>query len=452
MVKEQFVILLAVYAVVGTAIAVYVMRTRQSQEDYFIGSRAIGWLVSAMTYAATTYSAFMMVGLVGLAYATGVGAFIFEMAYLVATLVLLSIYGRRIWQLGKEKGFVSPMEMFSDRYGPLTGSLGAVVAFVALVPYTSVQVIGLALIFQTYEIGFTAGILIAAGIICIWALLGGLRGVTITDALQGLFMIALAVIAVVWSGRRFGGLELSTFPSKIWTPIFFINLTLPWCFFALTNPQVVQRLFIIREKRDFRKMLVLFGLFGFLYTTIVTVIGFSAKFGTLAGVFPQVADRDKVIVNILDQMSRWLALSLALTIIFAAVSTANSIILTLSSMLTRDLLRQTRNVWFGRMFIIVLTIIVVLFSLTRPNYLVELSVSSSRILMVFLPLFLGLFHLKMGGRMAGALTLVGGGAAAILFGALRLPLSSVWTLLTAFGLFFLGAALDGSSLGRAPSS
>ena len=376
----QFVILLSIYGVIGTGISIYVMRTRQSQEDYFIGSRTIGWLVSAMTYAATTYSAFMMVGLVGLSYATGIGAFIFETAYLVATLILLSVYGRRIWELGKQRGFVSPMEMFSERYGPATGALGAVVAFVALIPYTSVQVIGLALIFQTYQIGFTTGVVIAAAIICIWTFLGGLRGVAITDALQGLFMIVLALIAVVWCGQRFGGVELSTFPNKVWTPVLFINLTLPWCFFALTNPQVVQRLFIIREKRDFRKMLILFGVFGFLYTAIVAVIGFSAKHATLMGLFPQVADRDTVIVSIIGQMSRWLALPLALTIIFAAVSTANSIILTLSSMLTRDLLRQRKNVWFGRLAIVVLTVLVVLFSLTRPNYLVELSVSSSRIL------------------------------------------------------------------------
>jgi len=436
------VLLGGIYGLAGTVISILVMRARQSQEDYFLGGRAIGWVISAMTYAAPTYSAFMMVGLVGMSYATGVGALIFEMAYLVATLILLSIYGARMWELGRQKGFISPMEMFSDRYGPLTGTLGAIVAFVALIPYTSVQVIGLALIFQNYQIGFTTGILIAAAIICIWALLGGLRGVAITDALQGAFMIALAVAAVVWCGRRFGGVELSTFPNKVWTPVVFVNLTRPWCFFALTNPQVVQRLFILKEKRDFRKMLVLFGVFGFLYTAIVTIVGFSAKFGTLSGTFPQVADRDTVIVHVLGQMGRWLALPLALTIIFAAVSTANSIILTLSSMLTRDVLRQKRSAWFGRLFIVVLTLLVVLFSLTRPNYLVELSVSSSRILMVFLPLFLGLFHLKAGGRLAGVLTLVGGGALAILFGSLGLRLSSVWTLLAALGMFFLGAGLD----------
>ena len=438
----QFVILLAVYAVIGTAISFYVMKAKQSQEDYFVGGRTISWFVAAMTYAATTYSAFMMVGLVGLSYSTGIGAFIFEIAYLAATLILLSVYGRRIWQLGKTKGFISPMEMFADRYGPMTGSIGAVVAIVALIPYTSVQVIGLARILQSYNIDFTTGMIIATVIICLWAFIGGLRGVALTDALQGLFMVAVAVIAVIWCGNQFGGVELSTFPNKVWTPIFFINLTLPWCFFALTNPQVVQRLFIIKEKKDFSKMLVLFGVFGFLYTVIVTIMGFSAKYGTAAGTFPEVGGGDKVISNIISMMARWLALPLSLSIIFASVSTANSIILTLSSMITRDVVKQKTNVWFGRGFIIVLTLVVLLFSLLGAGTVVDRAVSSSRILLVFIPLFVGLFHYKKGGKMAGVLTLTGGFGAAVLFTLLKLNLSSVYTLAAAFLFFLLGTLID----------
>jgi len=437
----QFVILLAVYGVIGTAISFYVMKAKQSQEDYFVGGRAISWVVTAMTYAATTYSAFMMVGLVGLSYSTGIGAFIFEIAYLAATLILLSVYGRRIWQLGKTRGFISPMEMFSDRYGPMTGSIGAVVAIVALIPYTSVQVIGLARILQSYNIDLTTGMIIATVIICLWAFIGGLRGVALTDALQGLFMVAVAVIAVIWCGNQFRGVELSTFPNKVWTPIFFINLTLPWCFFALTNPQVVQRLFIIKEKKDFSKMLVLFAVFGFLYTVIVTIMGFSAKYGTAAGAFPEVAG-DKVIANIISMMARWLALPLSLSIIFAAVSTANSIILTLSSMITRDVVKQKTNVWFGRVFIIVLTLVVLLFALAGAGTVVDRAVSSSRILLVFIPLFVGLFHYKKGGKMAGVLTLIGGFGSAVLFTLLKAKLSSVWTLIAAFLFFLLGTLID----------
>lgn len=43
----------------------------------------------------------------------------------------------------------------------------------------------------------------------------------------------------------------------------FINFTLPWFFFALTNPQVMQRLFIPKDERSLREMIVYFGLFIF---------------------------------------------------------------------------------------------------------------------------------------------------------------------------------------------
>ncbi|MFW5827071.1 MAG: hypothetical protein ACOCU4_03210, partial [Alkalispirochaeta sp.] len=66
-----FYLLLGLYAVAGTGVSLAVMRKNRSQSEYFVGGGAIGWVVSAMTYAATTYSAFMMVGLVGLSYDAG---------------------------------------------------------------------------------------------------------------------------------------------------------------------------------------------------------------------------------------------------------------------------------------------------------------------------------------------------------------------------------------------
>jgi len=205
---------------------------------------------------------------------------------------------------------------------------------------------------------------------------------------------------------------------------------------------VVQRLFIIKDKSDFKKMLLLFGLFGFLYTAIVTTMGFAAKHGTLIGLFPNVADRDSVIVGLLSKMSAWMSLPIALSIIFASVSTSNSIILTLSSMMTRDVFRQRKSVWYGRGFIIILTLLVALFSLFRVSYVVELSVSSSRILLCVIPLFFGLFYVKTGGKFTGLFTLLGGFTASLLFGYLKLSLSSVYTLAAAFLFFFIGMRID----------
>jgi SSS family solute:Na+ symporter len=320
--------------------------------------------------------------------------------------------------------------------------VGAGVAFIALIPYASVQVIGLALIFQNYGIGFIAGVTIAAVIICVWAFLGGLRGVAITDALQGAFMMLVAIGVLSWTGNSFQGFELSTFPNQVWTPVFFINLALPWSFFALTNPQVVQRLFIIRDEQGIRKMILFFAVFGLIYTVIVTFIGFGAKAGTLEGVLPQIADRDTVIVELMGRMAGWLSLPLGLSIIFASVSTSNSIILTLSSMITRDVFREKKKAVVGRVFTLVLTLLVFLFALLRPDYIVELSVASSRILLVFLPLFWGLFHGKSGAEKTGLTVLIGGAACAVLTSVFGLALSSVYTFAAVFILYFISSRLE----------
>jgi SSS family solute:Na+ symporter len=434
----EFIVLLVLYLVVGTGIVLIVHRAKQSQEDYYIGGRRIGGAVSALTYAATTYSAFMMVGLVGLAFKTGVGALIFELCYLVSTVFLLSVYGRKIWERGRAQGLVSPMELFTERFGSATRTIGTLVAMIALIPYSATQMIGLALIFQNYGgFSFAIGASFAAVIIALWAILGGLRGVALTDAIQGVFMLVVAIIGVVWVGNRFKGFELSTFPNSFWKPTLFINMTVPWIFFALTNPQVVQRLFIPRDRGAFKRMVVYFSIFGLIYTLIVALIGFSARFGMQQGAFPDVADRDTVILEIFGQMARWLSLPLALSIIFAAVSTANSIVLTLSSMVQRDVFRQKASLWLGRGMIVLLTGLVFLFSLSRPSYIVELAVASSSILLCFLPLVFGIFHWRHGKQVTGIVTILGGAAAAIVLGIMKVPLSSVYTLVVSFALFFL---------------
>ena len=290
---------------------------------------------------------------------------------------------------------------------------------------------------------FTAAVCIAVATIALWASIGGLRGVAVTDAIQGIFMVVVAVLAVFVSRRQFGGFETDTFPNDFWTPVRFINLTLPWFFFALTNPQVLQRLFIPKDHRSLNKMIVLFTVFGVLYTCIVCCIGFSAKYASEAGTLTGIEGRDHVIIAVMNSLTRWIALPMAFSIIFAAVSTANSIILTLSAMVQRSLTGKDSRLWIGKLLIVGLSAAVLVFALTRPGYIVELSVSSSAILLCFLPLIFGLFHWKRGGNITAIVTLCGGSAAALIFHLLRLPMSSVYTFAVVFGLFFLTSVIEG---------
>ena len=444
-----FYVLLGLYAAAGTGISLAVMRRGRGQRGYFVADGALGWVVAAMTYSATTFSAFMMVGLLGWSYRHGIGTLIFELVYLVSAVLLLSLLGPRIWDLARRHDLVSPMELLALRYGRWTARLGAAAAAAALVPYTSAQVMGLAIVMEGFGVTYPTGVAAASFIIAVWALIGGLRGVALTDAIQGAVMLGAAVAALVWTAGRYEGVTVSRFPNAFWSPRTFINITLPWAFFALTNPQVVQRIFVLRERRDLRRMVVLFAGFGLLYTLIVTFIGFSARFGTEQGLLPLIEDRDGVIAVLLGRMGRVLSLVVALSIVFAAVSTSNSILLTLSSMVSRDLVRRDPGVRAGRGALVALTLVIAVFALRRPGTILELSVASSRLLLVFVPLMLGVLFAPGAGKFAGLLTLGAGFPAALVLGRLVPGYSSGLTLAAVTVLFFAGLFFDRRDAGGA---
>ena len=438
----MMLIAVAIYMIIGTLIALYARRGITTQEDYFLANRRLGGVISALTYASTTYSAFMMVGLVGLAYATGVGSAGFELMYLVGTLFLLSYYSPKFWKLGKEKGYVSPCEVFEDRYGKPVATLSTILALIALIPYTSIQIIGSAYLLQ---VDYTVATLIVAFVIAFWAFLGGMRSVAITDAIQGIFMISMALIAVIWTAKNIaiGIPKSASFPNDFWTPLRFASLTLPWFFFALTNPQVSQRMFVPKDERALKRMVILFGTFGLIYTVLVTALGLFLRMGTEIGAFPHVSYRDKVTPTLLTMMPEPLAIAVALSIIMASVTTANSIVLTLSSMILRDVVGEREKLALGRVFVIAVTFALITFAIQKPGYIVELAVLSSTILLCQLPLILGVFHFKIGGKITGLATLTAGFTTAIVLSLMRIPWTSIAVFVISFAVFFIVGLAEG---------
>ncbi len=122
--------------------------------EFFIGGRRLRGFVSGMTYAATTYSAFMLVGLVGLTYRSGVGALGFEMTYLIFTVLFLITFGPRFWIVGNWYGHITPPELLAHRYqNQWVAVAAAVISFFMLIPYASVQLMGMGILVE----GITGG-------------------------------------------------------------------------------------------------------------------------------------------------------------------------------------------------------------------------------------------------------------------------------------------------------
>lgn len=403
----EFTAMLLAYVVGGTVIALVSRRFGvKSTKEYFVADYRLRGFLASMTYAATTYSAFMMVGLVGLTYATGIGALGFELAYLVATLTLLAVFTRRVLVMARERGWVSPSEMLSDLYGSrLLGSLVAAVYLIALVPYTSAQLIGIGTVFEGLGLGYVAGVSVGAVLLVLWIVIAGVWSVATTDAYQGLWMIAASVILLAWllylvpaHGYGFGDVIAvldrvgATGITPFWSLPVFLSYTLPWVFFAVTNPQVVQRLYMPVNERAAKVMVKYFSAYGLLYTVIVVVVGMIARSLTEFGIIPRVAHRDLVTPTLLNLLNPIVSSFIYVSIVAAALSTANSIVLSVTSSVVRDFYEtRARSVssraalLFSNAVVVVLTLMAAAVAYVRPAFIVEMSVITSVILLPLAP-------------------------------------------------------------------
>lgn len=348
-----------IYIALGTAIAIAARRQLGAgMSEFFLGNRQIGGFASAMTYTATTYSAFMMIGLAGLTYQSGVGALGFELTYLCGVFGV-AFFGPRFWLVGRKFDYLTHAELLADRYqSRAVGVTACGLCLIFLVPYTAIQIMGIGYLvagLSERAIPLIAGMIIAIALAIAWSNIAGLRSVAWTDAFQAVIMIctSLAVLFVVIRSG-FGGFEnfftrmnsdipdLLTVPTGegSWNINMFIGLTLPWLFFCLSNPQVTQRLFIPRSVTAFKQMIGGFLVFGFIYTLISVLWGFAARL-----LIPGLENPDMATPTLLAMpiVPKALALVVMIGIMAAAISTIDSILLTLSSMWARNTYKSVIN-------------------------------------------------------------------------------------------------------------
>jgi solute:Na+ symporter, SSS family len=406
-----------IYVAVAIIIA-FLSRTgkQNNMSSYFLGDRKMNGFVSALSYSATTYSAFMLVGLAGLTYNGGVGALGFELVYLMGV-SLVAFFGPRFWKVGKKFGYVTPSEMLGDRYDSKTVAIIVAISnCIFLIPYSAVQLSGVGYLLQGVTdnaISFSTGVILATALAIFFTYIAGIRSVAWTDSLQALFMIVTSTIVVLALIKGLGGFSgffgtLETkYPEYLTVPgngffnfINFLGLSLPWFFFSLSNPQVSQRLYMPSSLKSMRHMLLGFLIFGLIYTIVAVIWGYSALI-----MFPNLDNADMATPLVLqsDLVPPILGVIVMVGIMAAAISTIDSILLTLSSLFARDVygnIKKNTNdsaqLKVGKFVIPIIAALAFIFSLMEVNLIAVLSVSSSAGLLVVVPSIIGAFFWKRG--------------------------------------------------------
>ena len=351
------VVLFAAYLCSLLAIGIFAWgRSKRTSEDYFVASRSIGPIVLFLSMAATNFSAFTFFGFAGAAYKFGFayyGIMAFGTGFMAISFYII---GRKVWRLGKEHGYITPPELIGDRFK--SDSLRIVFLAVMVVftlPYLATQAIGGGIAINQLtegEVSYELGAVIVTIVILAYVTIGGMRADAYTDVLQGILMIVTLIAAVGIVSAGLGGFEYANdriaaeFPELLtrpggasyFTPEIWISYMLLWTMCDPMFPQLFARFYAARDERSIKISMMMYPVVTsvlFLAPVLIGVWG-NLEFPGLTGKEP-----DNILPMMVDEFAPSWILAIMLSGAFAALmSTADSQLLVLSSMLTRDVYRR----------------------------------------------------------------------------------------------------------------
>jgi Na+/proline symporter len=197
------------YVVVQLAIGFWVSRTVHSEQDYLLGGRSFGPLLTTMSVFATWFGAETCVGAAGEVYRDGPGAVSSDPYGYGLCLLLMGLFiAAPLWR----RGLVTLADLFKQRYSPVVERTVAVLMIPSSLLWAAAQIRGFGGVVSSAS-GFEheAGMMIGIAVVIVYTTLGGLRADAITDLVQGTVLIGtLVVLGVVAAvdvgaiGRSFG--------------------------------------------------------------------------------------------------------------------------------------------------------------------------------------------------------------------------------------------------------
>ena len=180
-------------------------------EDYFLAGRSLGPAVFLLSLFGTNMTAFTILGSAGHAFANGILTFGL-MASSSAFIIPLTLFfvGTRMWALGKRHGFMTPVQMFRDRWE--CGHIGTVIFAVQaalLVPYIVIGVMGGGTALRAISGGvvpYWLGGAVVALVVMSYVFFGGMRGTAWVNTFQTVLFLSFGAIALIVIGRGMGGI------------------------------------------------------------------------------------------------------------------------------------------------------------------------------------------------------------------------------------------------------
>ncbi len=270
--ETALLITLCAYMLLMLGIGAWASKRSGSDSDFYLAGRGLGPWVAALSAAASSSSAWTLLGVSGAAFTYGLSAFWLLPACLSGFLLNWLVVARPLRRASVASGAVTVTEFLAEEAPPrLNRALvvsASLIVLLSLMVYVASQFQAAGKTFaETLEMDFRTAVLVGGAVVLLYTLSGGFWAASVTDMVQGLVMAAasLAVPAVaLWQVGGLGAMAdgLAALDPKYvdlwrgnggWTAVAFVVGTFGIGLGYPGQPHVVNRFMALRSEEDIRR-------------------------------------------------------------------------------------------------------------------------------------------------------------------------------------------------------
>lgn len=475
---SQICIIIAFIAYLSIMIYVGISysKTNTSIDAFYLGGRKLGPIVTAMSAEASDMSSWLLMGLPGVAYLSGIAeAGWTAIGLALGTYVNWLIVSKKIRRYTSEIHALTLPDFFSKRYGDdknILTCVAAIVIIIFFIPYTASGFAACAKLFNTlFGLNYVLSLFISAAIIVLYCTLGGFLAVSTTDLIQGITMSIALIIVIFFGVSSAGGLGnvvanaqalpgyLSLVQSYIpetgsSTPYNGLSIasTFAWGLGYFGMPHILLRFMAIEDEKKLtlsRRIASVWVVISMAIAVFIGIVGYSMS---KASVIPTLegSNSETIIVQIASVLSQHNILTALLAglilagILAATMSTADSQLLAAASSISQNLLQDfgkkkidtKTSVKIARITVIVISLISILLASNPDSSVFEIvSFAWAGFGAAFGPVVLCALFWKRSNKWGALCGMIAGGAMIFIwkYGIARLGgLFAIYELLPAF--------------------
>ena len=359
---------IAVYLIAMLGVGVWVAKKNNSVDDFYLGGRKLGPFVTAMSAEASDMSSWLLMGLPGVAYLSGLAeASWTAIGLAVGTYLNWLIVARRIRRYSNHLDAITVPQFFSKRWGDdrnLLSAIAAVVIIIFFIPYLASGFSACGKLFASlFGTSYVTAMLISAAVIVIYTVMGGFLAASFTDLIQSIIMTVALIVVLSFGVAQAGGLDAVMDNAQSLAG--YLSLTqihdavtggassysllticslLAWGLGYFGMPHILLRFMAIEEEKKLALSRRVATVWVVISMGVAIFIGVVGNGMTKAGAMEQLADSETIIVQIASLISHYgvfaalIAGVILAGILAATMSTADSQMLAASSSVSQNLL------------------------------------------------------------------------------------------------------------------